>query len=96
MIIKGKDEFLIQDFNDAINFYSTKNNHAVYKKTLYKSDIMKIQEKNKNWEILWKDGKLFDGDEEILYFHFQLSKFSQKFKIIDKIDTGNTFILMSS
>jgi len=95
-IDKRKDKPAIRDFNDAINFYSSQNSYAVYRKTLYKSDIMKIQEKNKNWEILWKDGKLFDGDEEILYFHFQLSKFSQKFKIIDKIDTRNTFILMSS
>jgi len=95
-IDKRKDKPAIQDFNDAINFYSSQNSYAFYRKTLYKSDIMKIQEKNKNWEILWKDGKLFDGDEEILYFHFQLSKFSQKFKIINEVDTTNTFRLMSS
>ena len=44
-------------------------------------DIIKLRDGNKKYRIEWKEGRLYDGQNEILYFHFPLSKYSGSFRI---------------
>jgi hypothetical protein len=42
---------------------------------------MKLRKKEKKYKIKWKQGALYDSDKEIMYFHFQLSKYEKSFHI---------------
>ncbi len=71
----------LKDFNEIVRFYSQRKEIKVYYDTLYRDDIMKIEAGTNQWEIVWHKGALYDDTEEILYFHFQLSKYKNSFGI---------------
>jgi hypothetical protein len=73
------------------------NKISTYRETLYEDDIMKAIYNKGYWKIKWISGKLYNENlEELLYFHFQLSKYNKSFKIIDNIKEDNSFILEST
>lgn len=86
----------LRDFNNIVNYYSDIDELQLYKSDVYMDDILKRISNKKKWMIVWEDGKLFDEKKELLYFHFQLSKFNSHFKIIDNIDSDKTFILTNN
>ena len=71
----------IKDFNSAINFLRYKENMRTLNQQWFMDDIIKLRDGNKNYRIEWKEGRLYDGQNEILYFHFPLSKYSGSFRI---------------
>jgi hypothetical protein len=76
----------IKDFNSAINYSRFQGNIRTLNQQWFSDDIIKLRDHRKSFRIDWKEGRLFDGQNELLYFHFPLSKYSSSFKIyeIDK------------
>lgn len=73
----------LRDFNQIIHYHHKKKNIRLYFDQLYSDDIMKLRTGNKNYVIDWKQGSLYDLNNEIMYFHFQLSKYDDSFSIIE-------------
>ena len=87
----------LNDFNRIISYLEAENKISTYRETLYEDDIMKAIYNEGYWKIKWISGKLYNENlEELLYFHFQLSKYNKSFKIIDNIQEDNSFILEST
>ncbi len=78
------------DFNSVLKT-QVKNKHLeVVRETMYLSDNHFFCDNKNNWEVKWCDGKL-KHEDELLYFHFQISKSENDFKIIDK-ENGFTLL----
>ena len=71
----------IKDFNSAINYSRLHGNIKTLNQQWFNDDIIMLRDRKKSFRIDWKEGKLFDGQNEILYFHFPLSKYSRSFRI---------------
>lgn len=65
----------LQDFNQIINYHRYKNHLRLLTNQFYSDDIMKLREMQEDYIIKWKQGSLYDSEKEIMYFHFQLSKY---------------------
>jgi hypothetical protein len=72
-----------QDFNQIIIHHHKKNQIRLFQSLLYSDDIMKLREKEKKYKIKWRQGALYDSEKEIMYFHFQLSKYEKSFRIYE-------------
>lgn len=79
----------IVDFNSALEAAKVYENFKVAQKTMYLSDVELYCRNIKSWTVHWDVGKLFHKNE-LLYFHFQMSKARNDFRIID---TGKGFEL---
>jgi hypothetical protein len=73
----------LKDFNQVIYHFHKNKQIRLYQSLLYSDDIMKLRQKEKNYKIHWKQGGLFDKGKEIMYFHFQLSKYEKSFCIYE-------------
>jgi len=89
-IIKKRDIRIkeIKDFNSVINSLRYQGSIRTYNQQLFMDDIIKLRDGKKSFRIEWNDGRLVDGQKEILYFHFPLSKYSSSFRI-DEIDKSH-------
>jgi hypothetical protein len=86
----------LNDFNRIIRYLEEENKIRIYRETLYEDDIMKAIYSKGCWSMKWKGGKLYnENSKELLYFHFQLSKYNKSFNIIDNLREDNSFILES-
>ncbi len=96
--IKKKGESKMpKDFTSIVKHFMQKGDLNVKFKRTYNCDMMLFKEGIRNWVILWKDGTLrnLTTGEEIMYFHFMMSKNRKKFKI-DKADLyANKFLISS-
>ena len=54
-------------------------------------DIIMLRDGKKSFSIEWDHGNLCDGNNELLYFHFPLSKYSDSFRI-NEIDKYHFFL----
>ena len=60
----------------------------------FESDLMLSKQGKMHWEITWKDGLLTNKEEqELLYFHFILSKRQGSFKVMEYQPGLNEFTL---
>jgi len=93
-IIKKRDIRIkeIKDFNSAINSLRYQGSIRTYNQQLFMDDIIKLRDGQKSFRIDCKQGRLFDEQKEILYFHFPLSKYSSSFRI-DEIDKSHFSII---
>lgn len=73
---KSKDELL--DFNSVVTFYSKKEELKLWQKLIYCDDVIKKFKGEKQFTLTWNEGRLYDGHNELLYYHFQLAKYSNK------------------
>jgi hypothetical protein len=73
----------LQDFNQIIHHHSKTRQIRLFSQQLYGDDIMKLRKKEKRLTIKWQQGVLYDTEKEIMYFHFQLSKYNKSFKIYE-------------
>jgi len=69
------------DFNSAINYYSNLEKIKLWQKTIFGDDVMKKYNGEKQYILNWNSGRLYDGNKELLYYHFQLAKYNDNFKI---------------
>jgi hypothetical protein len=89
IIKKGKNSLKeIKDFNSAINSLRNQGNIRTYNQQWFMDDIIKLRDGKKSYRIDWNQGRLLDGQNEILYFHFPLSKYSDSFRI-DETDKSH-------
>ncbi len=82
----------IKDFNSVINYSRYQGNIKTLNQQWFSDDIIKLRDRKKGFRIDWKDGRLFDGQNEILYFHFPLSKYSDSFRIVETDPSHFTLI----
>lgn len=82
----------IKDFNSVINYARLKGNIKTLNQQWFSDDIIKLRDRKKGFRINWKEGRLLDGQNEILYFHFPLSKYSGSFRI-NETDHSNFTLL---
>jgi len=80
-----------KDFNEIVDYFENTKTLSVYRKTLYKDDIMYLLDRNKHWEVHWINGNLFQESEEIVYFHFQLAKYRNQIEFIDEREKKSSF-----
>jgi len=73
---KSKDNLL--DFNSVVTFYSKKGELKLWQKFIYCDDVIKKFKGEKQFTLTWNEGRLYDGHNELLYYHFQLAKYSNK------------------
>jgi len=83
----------IKDFNSAINAFRYQGNARIFNQQWFMDDIIKLRDGKTFFRIEWKQGRLIDGQDEILYFHFPISKYSNSFRI-NEIDQSH-FILLN-
>lgn len=81
----------LQDFNSAIESLKNGSEYRIIQEKLYRSDVEFFVEDKKDWTIKWQVGELFDKNE-LLYFHFQLSKNNPRFTF-EKTKDGFTMKL---
>lgn len=94
---RAKRSIYLNDFNQIVNYLEKEGKIQTYRETLYECDIMKAVQDKDHWKITWKNGKLFnEQSKEILYFHFQLSKYMNRFTINDNINEDNSFVFESA
>lgn len=68
----------MNDFNSVINHCESIRPLRVYKKTLYQDEIMHLIDNKKQIELTWEKGVLTEHGRNLLYFHFQLSKYKNR------------------
>jgi hypothetical protein len=62
----------LQDFNSLLSAGAGKL--SIYRTASYLDDVMLLENGRSEAIIRWNKGKLFFGERELLYYHFQLSK----------------------
>ena len=91
-----KGNYYLNDFNQIANHLEKQKKIKIYRKTLYECDVMKAINNKGYWKIKWRNGKLTnEQSKELLYFHFQLSKYSRRFSINNNINDNNSFTFES-
>jgi len=72
-----------KDFSSIVKRNVVSGKLKVWYNISYNCDLMLHEQKISNWQIGWNNGKLknLTTGKELMYFHFSLSKNSQKFKI---------------
>ncbi len=68
------------DFNSVLRTAERNNELNVYRCSMYDSDVRFFCDEVNSAVVRWRDGRLF-YDGELLYFHFQLSKKNNMFRI---------------
>lgn len=81
--VKEKKKTELKDFTSIVSSTREKKEIKIIYNTTFQSDLMFLKRKIKNWNITWNRGKLVNEqtNEDLLYFHFILSKNSGKFRI---------------
>jgi len=85
----------MNDFTSIV-FSSMDDSHIrVHLKKTYLCDLSLRKNRIKNWKIRWNNGILTDHTktQEILYFHFQLSKCKNTFEVEDMDQSKTTFYI---
>lgn len=88
-VVKPLYEYLVEkivpmrDFNQIIRYHNKIKNIRLYCNQFYSDDIMKLRTNDSIYNIKWKQGSLYDLNNEIMYFHFQLSKYYDSFSITE-------------
>ncbi len=94
---RSKGDCHLSDFNQIINYLEKEKKIRTYRKSLYECDIMKEVRNKGYWKMTWRNGKLVNEElKELLYFHFQLSKYKNRLTISDNIDKDNSFVFESA
>jgi len=83
----------LYDYNALLRFFEERNEIRIYRKLIYDSDVTRIRKGQKKWKVRWQNGKLYNEDHEILYFHFQHSKFKDTLEIVESIEEYDYFEL---
>lgn len=86
-----KTDIHLIDFNSVIKLNILKYNLKVFQERLYESDFTFKVNGLKNWRVNFKDGHVFHGDVELLYFHYQLSKKLDDFAFVE-IDKNSFYL----
>jgi len=81
----------LKDFSSIVRFSEDNHLISVIRIHKYVDDIGLIKSRVKRWQITWRNGNLYYGDKEIIYFHFQLHKYSKKMVFIDNMKKSNSF-----
>lgn len=81
-----------RDMNTIINNAINTDSPRVYRNDLVRSDKWFTKRGTENWEITWRDGRLTDSlsGEELLHFHFLLSKKQPGFTVTP-LESGTAF-----
>jgi len=97
-IIKKKRNLELKDFTTIVSVSQNNKKLKVIYNTTFQSDLMFLKRKIKNWEIKWNKGVFENGhtNENLLYFHFILSKNSGKFKMDPVHEKINSFYMQPS
>jgi hypothetical protein len=74
---------VIKDFNSAIHYGCFQNTLKTFNQQWFMDDIIKLRDGRRSFNVEWNHGKLQDGANELLYFHFPVSKYQNSFKIIE-------------
>lgn len=94
ILIKKRRSFkVIKDFNSAIQYSHSRGNLKTINQQWFMDDIINLRDGKKSFSIEWNHGKICDGTNEYLYFHFPLSKYQDSFRI-NKIDKSR-FLLVN-
>jgi len=82
IMLRNKDNHQLKDFTSIVSAMQNNNKIKVHFSTTFQSDLMLLKRKIKKWQIRWDNGSLRNSQtgNEILYFHFILSKTSGKFR----------------
>jgi len=80
-MVRRKSKTEIRDFTSIVRHYADLEGISVLQRRTFQSDLMLKKLGVKNWEIFWDRGRLSSSfmQEDILYFHFILSKLSASF-----------------
>lgn len=89
-ITRKNQKIPLKDFNSVVKYYESIHRQSVYRKTTYKDEIMYLIESKLQFELKWDQGALKEKNRNLLYFHFQLSKYRDRlaFSEIDN-EPGN-------
>jgi len=79
------------DFNSIIRLKTNSGKLKASGKLLFRDDVINLIEGKREINVKWKNGELFDDDKEIMYYHFQLAKYEDSFKISS--DTERSFAI---
>jgi hypothetical protein len=83
--------FRLIDFNSVIKNNILNSNLKVFHERLYESDFTFKVNGLKQWKVNFKNGHVYYGGKELLYFHFQLSKDLKDFTFVE-IDDDKFFL----
>lgn len=81
--IRKKTNIQLRDFTSIVNSNVLSNKIRAHFKTIFLDDLMFKKSRLENWKIVWEKGKLTDvsNNNEIVYFHFMVSKNRKSFHI---------------
>jgi hypothetical protein len=84
----------MRDFSSIVRFAEKTDQLRVSYRKIFESDLMLSKLGKMNWEITWKDGSLTNKEnQELLYFHFILSKRQGAFRVMEYRPGLNEFTL---
>jgi len=69
------------DFNQVLKNKSLSGEIKTFRKLLFSDDIIHRIKGDRQININWTSGSLFDGNKEIMYYHFQLAKYEDSLRI---------------
>lgn len=69
------------DFNSVLMYAEKNEGLEIVRKNMYLSDVHFYCENKEQWKLCWREGSLYMKEQELLYFHFQLSKRNDQFEI---------------
>lgn len=80
-ILRKRRSTEIKDFTSIVQHCADPEGIRVLQRKTFQSDLMLKKLGEKKWEIYWDKGRLISSfkQEEILYYHFILSKLSESF-----------------
>ena len=81
------------DFNSVIRQSESAGNLSIYRKNLFRDEIINLIEGRKVTEIIWENGKLSEDNKEIMYFHFQLGKYTSGIRFTETPGKRDCFTL---
>ncbi len=97
LLFNNKNDLVkLYDFSSLISHAGNAGEINIFRKKLYLDDIELLKNRMKKWEIVWEKGSLYFENKEILYFHFQFYKFSQRLKLVDNIEALNSFKIIKN
>ena len=94
-IINKKENYNLplSDFNQIVKAYNLFKKTVFLQNNVYRDDVMRLSAKDKHWDIKWENGKLFLNEQEIMYYHFQLTKYRNEFSIVEVSENALKILL---
>jgi hypothetical protein len=88
----------LKDFTSIVFHFNKEKKVKVYRSKTLQSDIMLKKTGVRSWKIKWQNGSLKNPSDnnELLYFHFSLSKLKKSFSIEPYKSGVNAFIISES